>query len=171
MSPSVAAVLYFACGFPVAIYLVTQRRPTLVKIVVWSLLWPVFAGVLLFRLVFPSLEMRENARRLRIESLAAEIERDAFDDDAMAAVFEFREVFYRYAGLADAVSTPLPDLPDLHERCLARNNRVKLTIHAALARDEFVDAVKTFPSASRRHAIALTELVGDAETRSLIADG
>lgn len=151
-------------------YLVTRQRPTFVKIILWSLFWPVFAGVLLFRLVFPSLEMRENARRLRIESLAAEIERDAFDDDATAAVFEFREVFYRYAGLADAVSTPLPYLPDLHERCLARNNRVKLRIHAALARDEFVEAVREFPADSRRHAIALTELVRDTEARDRLAN-
>ncbi len=170
MSPSVAAVLYFACGFPVAMYLVTRRRPTFVKIAVWSLFWPVFAVSLLFRLAFPTQEMRLDARRLRIERIAAEIERDAFDGEAMAPVFEFREVYYRYAGLAEAAGTPPSDIADLHERCLARLNRRKLAFHAAEARDEFVGLVRDFPAESRKYAVTLTEIVGDAEAKLLIAD-
>lgn len=169
MSPSVAAVLYFACGFPVAMYLVTRRRPTVAKLFAWSLFWPVFAVMLLFRLIFPSDEMREDARRLRIERIAAEIERSAFDGEPMAAVFEFREVFYRYAGLAEAAVTPTAELTDTHERCLARNTREKLTFHAANARDEFVDTVRTFQPNARRHAIELAELVGDEDARVQLA--
>lgn len=115
--------------------------------------------------------MRENARRLQIERIAAEIERDAFGGEAMAAVFEFREVFYRYAGLAEAASTPPSGLTDLHERCLARNNRVKLAFHAGEARNEFVAMVREFPADARRHATALTELVGDTDARRLIVEG
>lgn len=165
MSPSVAAVLYFACGFPVAMYLVTRRRPTVAKLFAWSLFWPVFAVMLLFRLIFPSNEMREDARRLRIERIAAEIERSAFDGEPMAAVFEFREVFYRYAGLVEATVLPQHDLKDVHERCLARNNRQKLAFHVANARDEFVDAVRTFSPNARRHAIEMAELVGDGDAK------
>lgn len=167
MSPSVAAVVYFACGFPVAMYLVTQRRPTLVKLAVWSVFWPIFALVLLFRLVWPSRQMHENARRLRIERIAAEIERTALEKESMAVVFEFREIFYRYAGLAEAAAEPANDIADLHERCLARNNRHKLASHAAAARDEFIDMIaelaKSGSDSAAVHAIDLTELVRDAD--------
>ena len=165
MSPPVAAIIYFACGFPIAMYLVIHRRPTLAKMVVWSIFWPVFALVLVFRLIRPTLEMRENARRLRIERIAAEIERDAFDGGAMAEVFEFREVFYRYAGLAEAASTPPSYMTDLHERCLSRNNRKKLAFHAAEARDEFVGLASEFPARSLQDAIALADLVGDPDAK------
>lgn len=165
MSPSVAAVVYFACGFPVAMYLVTQRRPTLFKLAAWSVFWPVFALMLLFRLVWPSRQMRENARRLRIERIAAEIERTALEKESMATVFEFREIFYRYAGLAEAAAEPANDAADLHERCLARNNRQKLASHAAAARDEFIEMIAKLVNngsdAAATHAIDLTELVRD----------
>lgn len=167
MSPSVAAILYFACGFPVAMYLVTRRRPTLPKLLAWSVFWPVFALMLLFRLVWPSREMRENARRLRIERIAAEIERTAFDGGSMVTVFEFREIFYRYAGLAEAAAQPANDIADLHERCLARNNRQKLALHAAAARNEFIEMMAKLAGhgsdAATSHAIDLTELVRDAD--------
>jgi hypothetical protein len=170
MSSSVAAIIYFACGFPIAMYLVIRRRPTFARLVVWSLFWPVFAAVLLFRLIRPTPEMRENARRLRVERIAAEIEREAFNGESMAEVFEFREVFYRYAGLAEAASTTPPELTDLHERCLSRNNRVKLAFHAAEARDEFVSLTREFPARSRQYAIDLAELLGDREAKQSLAE-
>ena len=167
MSPSVAAVLYFACGFPVAMYLVTRRRPTFAKLTIWSLFWPVFAFSLLVRLVKPTAEMRENARRLRIERIAAAIEREAFDGGSMANVFEFREVFYRYAGLALAAATPVRGIADLHERCLERNNRYKLAAHAASAREEIINAVAAIAAdrrrAATRNTIELARLVDDAD--------
>lgn len=167
MSPSVAAIIYFACGFPVAMYLVIRRRPTFAKLIVWSLFWPVFAVLLIFRLVKPTPEMRENARRLRIERIAAEIEREAFGGGSMAEVFDFREVFYRYAGLANAAATASPEVTDLHDRCIARNNRKKLAAHAAAARDEFTEAVASLAANGRfgavRPAIELARLVGDEQ--------
>ncbi len=173
MSPSVAAVVYFACGFPVAMYLVTQRRPTLVKLAVWSVFWPIFALMLLFRLVWPSPQMRENARRLRIERIAAEIERTALEKESMAVVFEFREIFYRYAGLAEAAAEPVNDIADLHERCLARNNRQKLASHAAAARDEFIEMIAKLVnngSDAAAHALDLTELVRDPDANERLRE-
>jgi hypothetical protein len=124
-------------------YLVIRRRPTFAKMAVWSLFWPIFAVVLVFRLIRPTHEMRENARRLRIERVAAAIEREAFEGDAIAEVFEFREVFYRYAGLAEA---------------------------AATARAEFIDSVASLAATGRtsavRHAVELAGMVGDEEAAS-----
>jgi hypothetical protein len=130
----------------------------------------VFAFILAFRLIWPTEEMRENARRLRIERIAAEIEREAFDGGSMAEVFEFREVFYRYAGLAEAALTPQPEATDLHERCLSRNNRKKLAFHAAEARDEFVALAREFPARSRQYAMDLAELVGDRDARKRLCE-
>jgi hypothetical protein len=170
MSPSVAAVLYFACGFPVAMYLVIRRRPTWAKLALWSLFWPFFAALLVFRLLKPTDEMRENARRLRIERVAAAIEREAFDSGTMTEVFEFREIFYRYAGLAQALSSPIRDVADLHERCLIRNNRNKLAFHTSAARAEFIDAVQSLAASGGNGAVRcaaeLARIVDDLEAAS-----
>ena len=82
------------------------------------------------------------------------METAAFPDNAIQGVFDFRETFYRFVGLSNAVNEPESDKPatELFEiggggnsqtaaRCLARRNRIRLHRHYLKARLEFMSSI------------------------------
>lgn len=181
MELSELIVIYLACGAPFAVHYATSRRPErsvtkLINLVLALLAWPVFA----VRLVIERIRYHALAGERRIEGLRAEIEETAFPSNDMQSVFEFRETFYRYVGLARALNEKASEEfgNDLFEtvghpndilaaRCLARKNRSRLERHRNDARVDFLATIADLSAASAKRdrilglAAALTEQVGD----------
>ena len=147
-------IIYLACGAPFAVFKATSRdanASTKWLVFVTALIgWPVFAALLIMRRVRTASSSHEAA----IEQLRVQMETAAFPDNEIQSVFDFRETFYRFVGLSNAVNEPEPDKPgtELFEiggvgssetaaRCLARRNRIRLHRHYLKARREFMSSV------------------------------
>ncbi len=147
-------IIYLACGAPFAVFKATSREAgasTKWLVFLAALIgWPIFAAVLLTR----KLEAATPAHDADIERLRVKMEAAAIPDNEIQGVFDFRESFYRFVGLANAVNEPEPDRPgtELFEiggggssetaaRCLARRNRIRLHRHYLKARREFMSSV------------------------------
>ena len=147
-------IIYLACGAPFAVFKATSRdanASTKWLVFVTALIgWPVFAAMLITRRVRTASSSHEAA----IEQLRVQMETAAFPDNEIQGVFDFRETFYRFVGLSNAVNEPEPDKPgtELFEiggvgssetapRCLARRNRIRLHRHYLKARREFMSSV------------------------------
>lgn len=147
-------IIYLACGAPFAVFKATSRdanASTKWLVFVTALIgWPVFAALLIMRRVRTASSSHEAA----IEQLRVQMETAAFPDNEIQGVFDFRETFYRFVGLSNAVNEPEPDKPgtELFEiggvgssetaaRCLARRNRIRLHRHYLKARREFMSSV------------------------------
>ena len=145
-------IIYFACGSPFGVYQMTQRDRSGAASWANSLaafaLWPVFLGTMALKLVSPTRNDLDV-----VESIRTDIEAAAFGDGAATGLFDFREIYYRYAGLAEACATVGGTPPsaalaeiargqnDLAERCLARRDRAKLEFHHTIARNEFIEMI------------------------------
>ena len=150
-------IIYLACGSPFGVYQITkwqegQSAGSLAKTLMSFLLWPMFAVTLLVNRL--NRDRPEEAANGRVEDIRSAIERIAFSEGSTAALFDFREVYYRFTGLFEAANTKIAKKPsselfevsghhnkDLASRCLARRNREKLAYHQTLARNEFVDLI------------------------------
>ena len=147
-------IIYLACGAPFAVFKATSRdanASTKWLVFATALIgWPVFAALLIMRRVRTASSSHEAA----IEQLRVQMETAAFPDNEIQGVFDFRETFYRFVGLSNAVNEPEPDKPgtELFEiggvgssetaaRCLARRNRIRLHRHYLKARREFMTSV------------------------------
>lgn len=147
-------IIYLACGAPFAVFKATSRdanASTKWLVFVSALLgWPVFAAMLITRRVRTATDGHDPI----IERLRTQMETTAFPDNEIQGVFDFRETFYRFVGLSNAVNEPEPDRPgtELFEiggggssetaaRCLARRNRIRLHRHYLKARREFMSSV------------------------------
>lgn len=147
-------IIYLACGAPFAVFKATSRdanASTKWLVFATALIgWPVFAALLIMRRVRTASSSHEAA----IEQLRVQMETAAFPDNEIQGVFDFRETFYRFVGLSNAVNEPEPDKPgtELFEiggvgssetaaRCLARRNRIRLHRHYLKARREFMSSV------------------------------
>ena len=147
-------IIYLACGAPFAVFKATSRdanASTKWLVFVTALIgWPVFAAMLITRRVRTATAPHDAA----IEQLRVRMETAAFPDNEIQSVFDFRETFYRFVGLSNAVNEPEPDKPgtELFEiggvgssetaaRCLARRNRIRLHRHYLKARREFMSSV------------------------------
>lgn len=148
------AIIYFACGAPFAVFKATSRRsgPAAKALIFIAALfgWPVFAAMLITRRVQTATATPDT----EIERLRVNMETAAFPDNEIQGVFDFRETYYRFVGLSNAVNEPEPDKPgtELFEiggggnsqtaaRCLARRNRVRLHRHYLKARREFMASI------------------------------
>lgn len=178
-------IIYLACGAPFGVYQITKRQPE-ASVGNWAimlasfLLWPVFAVTLIANWTAADEDNTDTLANARIENIRSEIERVAFAGGETAALFEFREVFYRFTGLFEAANTEITKKPsstlfaisghinkDLASQCLARRNREKLSFHQTLARNEFVDVIADLARDKKicweigRLALELTHHLGD----------
>lgn len=148
------AIIYLSCGAPFAVFKATSRdakASTKWLVFVAALIgWPVFAAILITRRVRKAAATPEAV----IESLRVKMESAAFPDNEIQGVFDFREMYYRFVGLSNAVNEPESARPgtelfeigggennDTAARCLARRNRIRLHRHYLKARREFMSSV------------------------------
>lgn len=145
-------IIYLACGAPFGVYRATSRfthpsSRSWLKIIGAFAFWPISAVFLLSH----RLAKKARPKREELESLRQQIENAAFADGETQALFEFREAFYRFTGLAGCLSensvgyvgTELFDVAGQRDaviaaRCLARANRERLIRHYAGARKSFL---------------------------------
>lgn len=147
-------IIYLACGAPFAVFKATSRdakASTKWLVFVTALIgWPVFAAMLITRRVRTASSSHDAA----IEQLRVQMESAAFPDNEIQGVFDFREMYYRFVGLSNAVNEPESARPgtelfeigggannDTAARCLARRNRIRLHRHYLKARREFMSSV------------------------------
>jgi len=162
-------IIYLACGAPFGVYQVTKDRP-LRSDIHWAsvassfVLWPALALSLMFDGFLPSKDAS-----LRIDRTRIQIEEIAFSGEPMSLLFEFREIFYRYTGLAEAMDgqteTPMAyskmrwnRSDTIAAKCIARRNREKLEFHLARARNEFIDLISELASSNRQVAAMALEM-------------
>lgn len=154
-------IIYLACGSPFGVYQITTRKPKSSRdfaiLFISFLLWPVFAFTLLIERVRNSdLHDRFNAKK-KLEEIRIGFERIALSDSPMSSLFEFREIYSRYTGLAEAAAAKLPTKfsseifevtghpnNDLASRCLARKNVRKTASHHQQAKDDFLNILSGF---------------------------
>lgn len=147
-------IIYLACGAPFAVFKATSRdanTSTKWLVFISALLgWPVFAAMLITRRIRTATDGHDPV----IERLRKQMETAAFPDNEMQGVFDFREMYYRFVGLSNAVNEPESARPgtelfeigggvsnDTAARCLARRNRIRLHRHYLKARREFMSSV------------------------------
>lgn len=154
MNPDLV-IIYLACGSPLGVYQITAERAPR-STVDWArvaavfIFWPVFAVLLLTSRIFAPPGLDHD----RLDHIRREIEKIAFASFTMTRLFEFRETFNRYSGLAE-IGNAKPGKPAANElfeavghnnkalaaRCIARRNRTKLMFHKTRARDEFANLI------------------------------
>lgn len=179
-------VIYLACGSPFCVYQITKSEKAAsardrTGVVLSFLFWPVFLIYLLANRLAPGAGNDDAADRTRIEFLRGEIEQAAFLDRTTASLFEFREVFYRYAGLVEAARTEQAVVTrgeifeisghrnaDLASRCMARRNRERLSFHATRTRNEFVTMIADLCGRDPAREIQIVNLA--LELTRLLAD-
>lgn len=160
-------IIYLACGAPFAVHRATSTgRVDWPLFAVALLAWPFFAVRLIGK---HFLHGQDNNRDLQVEHIRRQIEAIAFPANEMRFVFEFREIFYRFVGLSQALSSPVGGHAQLFEitghanastaaRCLARRERARLERHAAAARSDLISAVGELPVDDQP---ALTALIAE----------
>lgn len=170
-------IIYLACGAPFAVYRATSgsRRNIASKwlgVVLAITIWPFIA----VETVLAHFQTIKAGYESPLEDIRVRIEEAAFPDKQMQSVFEFRETFYRFVGLAQARTctrsakaadeiftisglSPAPAAP----HCLARRNRARLERHFELAKDDFLSTIAELagssPNASLLNAMTI-ELAG-----------
>lgn len=168
-------IVYLACGAPFSVSLLTQTHKwpfeNVAAIFLRLLFWPVFAVSLVVKNVAGK-DARQSQLDNRIEVIQTKIETLAFVDEPAVSIFEFREIFNRYAGLTrsitvDDAASPPKDLftvsghnaPELAAKVLDRRNRERLKFHQGCARNEFIDLINalTERAAGREQIIGLTK--------------
>ena len=174
-------IIYLACGSPFGVYQLTtvdghRRRLDWVKAAVAFILWPLFLSVFVFKRLFPP----PPSTKFRIERIREELESLVFNESETASIFEFRETFYRYVGLASFVTENEAQhrageliaisgrrLDEASSRSLARRNRDKVNFHLTQARNDFVDMIADLANDKRSGTETVTlgrklaNLVGD----------
>lgn len=175
-------IVYLACGSPFGVYQLTRREKDpaghhWLSAFASFVFWP---GYLLALVIDRSpASRRKPSAHDEIESIRCRIERYAFKNKPTAPLFEFREVYYRYTGLALAwadesdpaqaallfriAGTPVSAAA---ASCVSRRNRKKLEFHLTLARNEFLDLISGLGSKAEGPAIVqlvidLSERLGD----------
>jgi len=160
-------VIYLACGAPFAVHQMTRTESAvswqILSATATLLLWPFFAAKYLFTL-FRSPKISGS----NVESFRTAIEAAGVANGQVGPLFEFRNVFYRYTGLLEALSHRPPDIQthalydvvshsakDLASVCLLHQNKRKLTFHFARAQKEFTGILSEFDlGASSRLSVA-----------------
>lgn len=154
-------IVYLACGAPFAVYQATTRETgpravRAVRIVFALFFWPILAFILIkHRLA----RVSRGQDASELEKIRSEIEARLFPDGSSSNVFEFRDAFYRCAGLEQAgLEKPSKTSfevfkvsghpnPLLASRILARTNLRKIDDHKIRAQDEFADVLsRNFPT-------------------------
>ena len=159
-----AAIIYFACGAPAAVYyFFDQRGEGRGRKVRQSLLvflaWPLYLVRLLREKTLqigsqqysPGIAALDSVREEKLHAIRSAIEREvSFGPEGRAE--RIRDAFERYCGLSDAVRAagriPVVDSPiyivsghensELATLCLMRRNRTRLVRHHNSAREELL---------------------------------
>jgi hypothetical protein len=184
-------VIYLACGSPFGVYQITRRRPgrsgiNWVRVVSSFVLWPAYAAALLAGRFLPNTARGEAKRHSITEDIRFDIEQLVFPEASISSLFEFREIFYRYAGLSEAadVSSTVTASIEIFEisghsnkglasRCLTRRNGERLAFHRVSARNEFVDLLfrLTDAATNRDEVVGLAlKLADNLQDRDLCFD-
>ncbi|MEQ1606864.1 MAG: hypothetical protein ABL999_18530 [Pyrinomonadaceae bacterium] len=183
-------IIYLACGSPFAVFQATNRQKgragvNWTRVFTSFLLWPVFAISLLVNKIFPNEASRKVEFQNRIEDLRLDFEQVAFTGESISSLFEFRETFYRFVGLSEAVDEVQSGKANaeifeisghnnrsLASRCLARKNVNRLSFHRSAAREEFVGLISqlTETGADRIEIASLALELADHLHDQLAAD-
>jgi hypothetical protein len=179
-------IIYFALGSPFAVYAVTGRHPplSLGQVAVISarfVLWPIIGGAHFLKWLISDEPLAEDLRRQEIDVLRERMEDIAFGGRSTPALFEFRDMFERYAALtlsldADPYSHPLLGLSEhtskLSAACIYRLERRRIEFHQGRARSEFVVFVRSVNDGQNEVitvAMEIAELLEDQQTISLVS--
>ncbi len=186
MNVSDLLIIYFAAGAPFGVYRITMLSGTpdakaLLNVALHICLWPVYT-VLFLRDRLLSKDADNGSANI-IDSIRTQIEQIAFADSSAAAIFDFREIFNRYAGLSEAANAESPtDLlgeffelgssenKTIASACIARRNREKLAFLQTKARNEFVDMISDLTSETPEVLESAIQLVDHVNDQDAIAD-
>ncbi len=188
------AIIYLACGAPLSMHYFFGSSRTLNlnfagKLVLVALVWPI-AAFLLIRDVRRGraavTRTGQNDLDRRLDSIRIDIERTAFAKENATTVFEFRELFARYTGLAQASTLDIAQGPsnemflltghpnaDLATRCLDRKASNRLARHAVGARTDFVDHIAALSIDAEKVVLSaslIAELVGDKQAVTMLGE-
>jgi len=162
-------IIYLACGAPVSVYFYFQNRrlyfkqlwlKTILNLIFWI---PLFVQLILksrirdkFSKINFKSKINPDAKNNRIQTLKREIENILSACDLEISIYEFREVFERFAGLTTA-SLNNKTKPYKHEReffgiagfknqelsaeCLHRRNQKRLYFHQTEAEKDFLQMI------------------------------
>ena len=111
MNISDLLIIYFAAGAPFGVYRITTLNGSpdakaMLTVALHICLWPLYT-VLFLRDRLLSKQSDDSSANI-IDGIRIEIEQLAFADGTAAAIFDFREIFNRYAGLSEAANSEAP---------------------------------------------------------------
>ncbi len=197
-------ILYLSCGAPFGVYFFFQHRknsrraPLILKSFLTVFVWIPYALRLLNANVTKKLSVPKSSAtsepdsgflRKRLDEIEKRMLQILVGSRAEVSVFEFREVFQRYAGLtlaamqraaADEVGENERAVfkianhanAELGAKCLHRRNRLRLEFHQRLASRDFLKLLAKFSffEAQKLRAAALefVTLLDDGETRRAV---
>ena len=180
MKASDLIIIYLACGSPLGVYYFTRpdSHRSLAS-AAWAmisfLIWPISAIVVLRGRMAALRPSAEAILDRNIGELRTAIENVAFPKAGATPVFEFRDVFGRFTGLArelmhetdnsnsnsnEIFAVSGHENARLGSACLGRRNRERLRFHLMRARNEFVETVSNLFSDETK-ATRLIELASD----------
>lgn len=187
------AIIYLACGAPLSMhyFFASNSKATLrfaAKVISVALVWPVSAFFLIKSVRKPASGLtstKHSETEQKLDILRLELEDAAFSDETASLVFEFRELYARYTGLAqarsrDSVQYSSHELfllsghtnSELASRCIARKASNHLSIHADAAREEFVDSIAALSIAAKtgliQTAASVADLVDDEQAIAML---
>ncbi|CAN5427030.1 hypothetical protein BH10ACI3_BH10ACI3_14050 [soil metagenome] len=186
-------IIYLACGSPLGVHQLMKRNDgdrssRWMFIAATFLLWPIFAISFLIKFYNDKGLRKDIFARKAAEEIMFEIEQIAFAEGSASALFEFRDVFYRYSGLLEssrakssaAPSTELFEVSgnnaaETAAMCLVRRNQARLEFHLAHTRTEFVDLVSHIADSTLKSeqvfelANELADELADSQARSEIS--
>lgn len=161
------AIIYFALGAPFGVLRITTKREitpfSFFRMASGYVLWPLVAirNVARFVTAKPALQVAQtndlDAIRVELEkTLFANARAFAESESTPRDIYAFREVFYRYTGLAQAISEfrmqnaesnrfhssfIIHNSSLVRSACIARRDRQKLNVHFRTARKDFVETL------------------------------
>jgi hypothetical protein len=191
-------IIYLSLGAPFAVYFFLQSadvaiKRRLINSLITLFAWPVFATTrMVLTLGKDSFWLtrtgREEILDEKIRIIRNEIEEHIRETQPICLLYEWRDAFERYTGLAKAVAQSQNETAEMElfaigenkngklgTVCLNRRNRNRLIFHLTHARNDFVDVLMQIidldaEGAVLRRAIELSEVLEDADaTRELTA--
>lgn len=197
-------IIYLACGAPFGVYYFLQNRKHLETKILWlkSLARFVFWIPLAIQIVarkslftnlygngFDKSANSDAKREFEIEAIRKFFENILFITDLKLSIYEFREIFDRYAGLSLEIQSANEEFSGaeaeifritnhtnkkLAEICLHRRNRKRLIFHQKLARRDFFEILNNFLDSTTEpqnifdNVSNLATLLNDFEAQNMI---
>lgn len=173
------AIIYFALGAPFGVLRITAKRAitpfAYLRMASGYLLWPLVAIRNVARFVFT----KPAAQKDKLDTVRTELEKNLFAHADPTDLYAFREAFYRYAGLAEAVNAQrtvqnaqssgfhspftIHHSPLTRAACIARRDRLKLKAQLDAARIDFVEEITSKKTnEGGQSGVALAEYFADS---------